>query len=65
MKIAVLDYNNASVDIIEVPYIEIKNIYGGIEGFLTEHCGYSLNDIHYMSNVQNVDNFLTPMSFNE
>lgn len=65
MKIAVLDYNNASVDIIEVPYIEIKNTYGGVEEFLTERCGYNIGEIEYMSDVQNVDNFLTPMSFDE
>lgn len=55
-KIAVLDYNTATVDIITVSENEIAK-YGGVETYLTEHCNYNLDEISYMDCVQSVDNY--------
>lgn len=51
MRIAVLDYGTASVDIINVEkdFIDI-NYHGDIEMFLSYWCGYDIDNIEWMSN---------------
>lgn len=51
MRIAVLDYGTASVDIINVEkdFINI-NYHGDIEMFLSYWCGYDIDNIEWMSN---------------
>lgn len=51
MRIAVLDYENVSIDIINVDEDFIKiNYHGDIEMFLSYWCGYGPDNIEWMAN---------------
>lgn len=47
VKICVLDYSCNSVDIITTTTNLIEE-YGGIESYLSSHCQYNMENIHYM-----------------
>lgn len=51
MKIAVLDFVNTSVDMIDVDEDFImRNYHGDVELFLTCWCGYSIDNIQWIAN---------------
>lgn len=56
MKIVVLDYCTSSCDILENVSDELidKRYDGDIEWYLTNECGYSTNNISWMSG-ENID----------
>lgn len=57
MKIAVLNYENGAVDIIDVPNPVIL-AYGGCENYLIEHCKYDMDEINWMEVKQEEVNYL-------
>lgn len=64
MKIAVLDFNCNSVDIITVDEAFIEEKYNGeIEDFLTEHCQYNLDMIQWMGPIAELNLDMTEQSF--
>lgn len=64
MKIAVLDFNCSSVDIITVDEELIETQYNGeIEDFLTDHCQYNLDMIQWMGPVGELNLDMTEQSF--
>lgn len=63
-KIAVLDYSCGSVDIIEVDDNTIA-AYGGVEAYLQKHCNYNLDEISWMSGVDEVNAEFNDASFGE
>lgn len=63
-KIAVLDYNCASVDIIEVDDDTIA-AYGGEEAYLLKHCKYNLDEISWMGGVKEINTDFNDASFGE
>ena len=51
MKIAVLDFVNTSVDMIDVDEDFImRNYHGDVELFLACWCGYSIDNIQWIAN---------------
>lgn len=56
IKIAVLDYNTSTVDIITVSETVVDK-YGGVEEYLTVHCGYNPDEISWMDSVYSVDEY--------
>lgn len=52
--LAVFDYNNSTVDIIEVDELIIE-AYGNEKAYLARHCGYNLDQILWMNPVKSVD----------
>lgn len=66
MKIAVLDFNCNSVDIITVDDVLIEEQYDGeVEIFLTEYCEYNLDMIQWMESVADLNLDMTEKSFGE
>lgn len=64
MKIAVLDFNCSSVDIISVDESFIDEKYNGeVEDFLVEHCQYNPDMIQWMAPVQELNLDMTKDSF--
>lgn len=64
MKIAVLDFNCNSVDIITVDETLIDERYNGeVEDFLTGHCQYNPNMIQWMAGNLQMNLALTEKSF--
>lgn len=64
MKIAVLDFNCSSVDIITVDEAFIDTKYNGeIEDFLTDHCQYNLDMIQWMGPIAELNLDMTEQSF--
>lgn len=47
-KIAVLDYSDPSVDIIDVNNKMLRRFNNDIERYLTDHCGYNPDNINWM-----------------
>ncbi len=52
MKIAVLYYTIASVDIFDAPDFETTE---EVEDYLANEKGYNLDDIYYMADVQSIN----------
>lgn len=51
MKIAVLDFVNTSVDMVDVDEDFImRNYHGDVEEFLICWCGYNVDNIQWMAN---------------
>lgn len=51
MKIAVLDFVNTSVDMVDVDEDFImRNYHGDVEEFLICWCGYNIDNIQWMTN---------------
>ena len=61
--IAVLDYNNAKIDIINVDEYDLSS-YESVDSYLEKHCGYNLDEISWMQDVSGV-NFLHDYDFVE
>lgn len=64
MKIAVLDFDCNSVDIITVDESLINEQYNGeVEDFLTEHCQYNLDMIQWMAGNLQMNLAMSEKSF--